>query len=531
MGVREALEFAEESIPLIIPLQKDEVRQLCEEILANSGENPDLIAGKLIDILGHEESSLIFALQFNEKLNEGDESVESAKSTRPRQAETLVKPVKFVKPQRTATSVKSGVNAKTEPFKQDLVPLSDKASKEARKDVPVRKLMPGLKGISDTTKPVKTSKKPSKTKKLRNIREIDDVLENLEVDIAERDAASYVCYCQGNRHPLFEVCPNCTSCGKIICVREGLHLANCSFCGKELIPGAEREMIIQALKHEKDELNNPDKTLEQAAKPTKFKTYKITSGGGRNLFSDQDKLFKKIEQEAQKNMEIQKEQEEKEQAQQKEQRLKSRADTSDPELAAAEERLHNLLHFQDTSAERTKIIDTASDFSMDNNVGVWGSAYDQALLLKKQQRNLRKWEKAERAREGHRNGIRVDISVDRNGKVHMVEIPAEDSKGRAMSDDDADQISDEDDAADLKEIKDIKGKLSSDQKREQTKLQSKIWDYKTDKYQFQKPVYVGHADAEDKNLETQTKNKNEHSRIQMEKGNDTSLEQNILAVL
>lgn len=98
---------------------------------------------------------------------------------------------------------------------------------------------------------------------------------------------------------------------------------------------------------------------------------------GKNLFAEQDKLFDFIERKRErerKRNEVLKLQEEKEESEAKERQASEHDHKAEenPELLAAQERLDRLLYFQDTSAERTKIIDNASDFDMNQEVGLWG---------------------------------------------------------------------------------------------------------------------------------------------------------------
>lgn len=181
------------------------------------------------------------------------------------------------------------------------------------------------------------------------------------------------------------------------------------------------------------------------------------------------------------------------------QKRQQRESETDPELLEAQDRLDKLLHFQDTSAERTKIIDNASDFSISNDSGVWGSAQERALMLKKQQRNLRKWEKLENERNGKRDKYVVSMDIGANGKVVMKEVLKNNGKSTADSDDDIEEITDEEDSNDLKEIHQLKGAIDSTKNEQKSALQSKVWDYEKDKKQFEPPKYI-----EDSRLEEQT---------------------------
>ncbi|SCW00182.1 LAFE_0B11254g1_1 [Lachancea fermentati] len=545
MTKKGAIEFAVKQIPLIVPLDEDSVRQLCNNILNQHPNDPEAIAQKFLDILGPADMSFSFVLQFNDKLlakesmpNNNHESesdkggLKSAKEAKKplKKAQTPIK-----SSQSTAKEVQKVVsNEGLEPIKLE---SNSKPSKRPEKasspSIPVRSTNVLSRAKISTVE--KKPKKSSKAKKIRNLQEIDDVLKVLEIEHSESDSLKYTCNCQGNRHPLFEVVPNCLSCGKIICVREGLHLNNCTFCGTELISLPERSKIIEILNKEKEDLQSKKLLENTDQKPKKTKTYKISSGTGTNLFTAQDQLFDRLEKEKEKQ--IEKEQKlkdvEEEEAKQKRAIIK---DSGDPELHAAQDRLEKLLHFQDTSAERTKIIDNASDFSMDNDIGVWGSAYERALMLKKQQRNFRKWEKMDRARHGRRDKIALDLNIGGDGKVYMTEVLNK-ANAYAGSDDDLNEISDEDDLNDLEDIKNLKSEISSQNKESAEKLQSNVWDYEKYGKQFQRPKYVDAKASEKADIvEEPTEDKmliqsHHMPKVQVENNGEDSLEKNILAVL
>jgi hypothetical protein len=108
-------------------------------------------------------------------------------------------------------------------------------------------------------------------------------------------------------------------------------------------------------------------------------------------------------------------------------------------LDTANERLDRLLQYQDTSAERTKIIDQASDFETPSmGVNQWASPLEQAQQLKRQQRQMRRMHEEHLARTGR--GKKV-ISIDLKGnKVYQQEQTAVDldSSDEGLNDEEAD---------------------------------------------------------------------------------------------
>ncbi|EMG48644.1 hypothetical protein G210_0765 [Candida maltosa Xu316] len=259
-----------------------------------------------------------------------------------------------------------------------------------------------LKSKSPTPDPVD---KRTKKKNLVNLQDIESILTQLENEESLNDPTTQrVCNCMARRHPLFEFAPNCLNCGKIICTKEGLQ--PCSFCGAEIIPEKDREAIIRLLEKEKEELST--KSQAPTSTPTSNKNKKkitVKMNAGEKFWEAQDRAFKLAEAELKKKQdtEIPVEEETKK--------------VSDADLLKAKERLETLLDYQATGAERTKIIDNASDFEMPSQ-SLWLTPEERALNLKKQQRLLRESQlDKERKSRGERT---VEMTI-KNGKVVMVE--------------------------------------------------------------------------------------------------------------
>ncbi|PWW78447.1 zf-C2HC5-domain-containing protein [Tuber magnatum] len=202
---------------------------------------------------------------------------------------------------------------------------------------------------------------------------------------------SQKCNCAGMKHEVLSAAPNCLSCGKIICIKEGL--APCSFCNTPLIPPAELQSMIRELREESGRekmamSNAMHKRPEVARAPKPFSSYDITPG------------------------------------------------TSDDEgLKRATEHRDRLLGFQATSAQRTKIIDQAADFEtpvMGSNM--WATPQERALQLKKQQKAMREMEWS--AKEDYEKR-RMVVEIDLKGRqvvrrMQEIERPREDSDEGAI---------------------------------------------------------------------------------------------------
>ena len=531
--MEQAIQYAIEQIPQIIPLEEQDVRSLCQRVLKGS-RDPETIANEFLNILGHSDATFEFIFRFNELLSKEPKSgtVVDAKATTHKGTGTGA----------TKTPTEGASTSRAPPPENKVI--------KQRADVTIPKGQTVSMMLSGKNKKHNTSKKQSslKSQKLKSLEEIDDVVKFLSITHKETDPNKYACSCQGRRHPIFAAAPNCLSCGKIICVREGLNLNNCTFCGHELIPIQERVQLIEALNQEKEALTDNNNQRKgggdggSSSRKKPLKTYKISTEKGKNLLEEQNKVFDYIER--------QKERERKREKVMKElgsgnnvgattETSKSGNTETDEELQKAQERLEQLLYFQDTAAERTKIIDNANDFDMSQNAGLWGSARERALLLKKQQRNLRKWEKLERERTGRRDKYVVSMNIGADGKVSLSEVKRNHGNVYADSDEELSEVSDEEDRRDLEEIKAYKEELAREKERTNKELQSRSWDYKRDKMQFERPIYVEKAGSSSKLDESETKQSpgidrdilKQRSRIQFANNGDTSLEENILAVL
>jgi Putative zinc finger motif, C2HC5-type len=194
----------------------------------------------------------------------------------------------------------------------------------------------------------------------------------------------------GATHPLLAAAPNCLSCGKIVCAREGL--APCTFCGGALLTSTQMADMARALREERGR--------ERMAANNR------TSNNNSNG-----------------------------QGQAPGTGVVGRAQTEALEKAQAHR--DRLLGFQSSNAARTRVVDEAAAFETpEAGTTRWGSATDRAAQLKRQQRVLREMEWAARPEYEKR---RVVVSVDLvKGKVVKRMGPVErdeEASGRNDSDD------------------------------------------------------------------------------------------------
>ncbi|CCE64591.1 hypothetical protein TPHA_0I00850 [Tetrapisispora phaffii CBS 4417] len=479
MTKTQAINFAIKKIPQIIPLEEEDVRNLSEQILQSANESPEAIAEGFLNILGHEDLSFEFVIEFNNLLQQKDAPIKEVKSTPADISNVGIQ--KSVEEKKQKISKQSQIN-------KPVINNGMTISKSLEKSQPKSKIKPVSK---DKTK-------LSKKKTVHALKDIDEVVKMLELERDNENSSSkYACNCQALRHPLFDPVPNCLKCGKIICAREGLNLNNCSYCGTDFIPIEERLKIIELLKKEKEDLLNKNKLSKEEEfryneeKKKRNKGFKVSSGMGTNLFNEQDMLFSKLEKENEKRLhDIDEANKNNEEAKNSENNKEILVTSSDSDLTEAQDRLDRLLHFQDTSAERTRIIDNASDFSMSNDSGLWGSTVERALMLKNQQRNRRKFEKLEKERHGGREKYVMSLNIGKNGKVTVSELENNTETTPASIADDLDQLSDEADIKDLKDIRKLQDDLNEQKNKQAMELENLKWNPDAYKLQFEDPVYI-----------------------------------------
>ncbi|KAK7740021.1 hypothetical protein SLS62_011164 [Diatrype stigma] len=158
------------------------------------------------------------------------------------------------------------------------------------------------------------------------------------------------CNCVAARHPLLSAAPNCLSCGKVVCVKEGL--GPCTFCGAPLLSSHEVQSMIRELRQEQGR-EKMVANKEAHRRPDMSKTPAPFS--------------------------------------------KPRDDLVGEAEAKALEHRDRLLGFQAHNAQRTTIRDEASDFDVVGAMAgtggsIWTSPEERARELKRQQKILREME-------------------------------------------------------------------------------------------------------------------------------------------
>jgi hypothetical protein len=207
------------------------------------------------------------------------------------------------------------------------------------------------------------------------VTDLDEAIRSLELTTNPKHAsnspagiAARRCNCVATRHPLQTAAPNCLSCGKVICVREGL--GPCTFCGTPLLSTSDVQDMIRELKAERGREKmaadrDAHRRPEVSAAPRPFTAPRTGLEG-----------------------------------------------LSEAEARAREHR-DKLLAFQAQNARRTTVRDEAADFDVVSGGSMWATPEDRARELKRQQKLLREMEWNARPEYEKRRQV---VSIDLVGK-------------------------------------------------------------------------------------------------------------------
>ena len=243
------------------------------------------------------------------------------------------------------------------------------------------------------------------------VSELDSAIRSLElqtdptlVATSNSDNKKRKCNCGAQRHALLAAAPNCTSCGKIICAKEGL--GPCTFCGTPLLSSTEIQQMLRVLKDERGKAKQNEQNaahlrpdVSKAARPfSSSNTTPASSVPGSGYASDAE-------------------------------------GASDKSLDIARAHRDRLLNYQAENARRTQIHDEAADFETpDVGLSMWASPMERAQQLKKQQKILREQEwNAKQDYEKRKTVMSLDI-VGGKAVRRMQEISREEALGESESD-------------------------------------------------------------------------------------------------
>ncbi|CAO3606846.1 unnamed protein product [Cunninghamella echinulata] len=193
------------------------------------------------------------------------------------------------------------------------------------------------------------------------------------------------------KHELLTIAPNCLNCGKIICVVEGV--GPCSFCESPVLSKEQQiSLIAEAKKKRSEQKQLQNEQLQQQRR--KAKATPSPSMGYASKVSG-DIVSKYIF----------------DQQLEDENRLK------------AEQHKEKLLEFQRTSAQRSKVIDQATDFTLPTDqFSPWLTAQERAALIKKQQANLNRLQN----KTNQRRVLTIDLSTKQAKVENVVDSSSDD---------------------------------------------------------------------------------------------------------
>lgn len=258
----------------------------------------------------------------------------------------------------------------------------------------------------------------------------------------EDSVATRRCNCVATRHPLQMAAPNCQSCGKVICVKEGL--GPCTSCGSPLLSPAEVQAMIKELRAERGR-------EKMVADREAHRRIDVNYGGGKNRggnamtlaqhasgphmvaghtkWGGDDDGFVSLADAA-------------------------KATETQVQTAEAKARAHRdkLLAFQAQNAQRTTVRDEAADFDVGDAMAsggdgdtptsrnLWATPEERARELRRQQKLLREMEWNARPEYEKRQQV---LSIDVTGRKVFRKTVVVDRPPTPKSDEDEDNINDE----------------------------------------------------------------------------------------
>lgn len=248
------------------------------------------------------------------------------------------------------------------------------------------------------------------------------------------------CNCVATRHPLQMAAPNCQSCGKVICVKEGL--GPCTSCGAPLLSPAEVQAMIKELRAERGR-------EKMAADREAHRRIDVSYGGknrmgasmthaqhasgphmvaGHTKWGGDDDGFVSLADAA-------------------------KAVETQTQTAEAKARAHRdkLLAYQAQNAQRTTVRDEAADFDVGDAMAhdgddtptsrnLWATPEERARELRRQQKLLREMEWNARPEYEKRQQV---LSIDVTGRKVFRKTVVVDRPPTPKSDEDDDNANDE----------------------------------------------------------------------------------------
>ncbi|CEP07133.1 hypothetical protein [Parasitella parasitica] len=349
-----------------------------------TSESPDAFAEQLMDLVGTSDEALAFIQEFTKRRFNAKQAPEQSKAPlnpkpKPSAATSSVKAsatssssissIPNTQSEGTFPSLPSNqqpydtmwpANISVHQKKEDEYFAGlrkNKRSKNKNNELRAAAFPPESKPAS-TTAPKKEKKASKKEMTL------EAALKELDIKAETPGKKRKPCQCQATKHPLLTAAPNCLSCGKIICTAEGV--GPCSFCGSPVLSKDQQIALIAEAKkkraEQKQAQNQPSKRAPKSGQTGMNSAYASKlGGGGGGVGSYNSSPYQSSE--------------------------------DDDSRLKAERHKEKLLEFQRTSAQRSTIIDQATDFELPTDqTNPWLTPQERALMIKKQQSNLRRIE-------------------------------------------------------------------------------------------------------------------------------------------
>ncbi|KAF1802511.1 putative zinc finger motif, C2HC5-type-domain-containing protein [Mucor lusitanicus] len=387
-----------------------------------TSESPDAFADQLMEMVGTSDEALAFIQEFTErrfhpKQAPVDQSSRASPKPKPKPAATAsVNATASPSSSSTASSIPNtqsegvfpALPSNQQPY-ETMWPanISVHQKKEDEYFAGLRKSRKSKNNKSQTNElraaafpsDSKQTNAPAKKEKKTSKKEmtLEAALKELDIKAETPGKKRKPCQCQATKHPLLTAAPNCLNCGKIICTAEGV--GPCSFCESPVLSKEQQLALIAEAKRKRAEhkqaQNQPAKRAPGSANNGGRAAYASKLGGGH--ISSYGSPYQS-------------------------------SDDDDSRLKA-EQHKEKLLEFQRTSAQRSTVIDQATDFELPTDQSnPWLTSQEKALMLKKQQSNLRRIE-----RKGQSNRHKV-MTID----VQTKQVKVQDADSLSSSDDDED---------------------------------------------------------------------------------------------
>ena len=234
----------------------------------------------------------------------------------------------------------------------------------------------------------------------KNLSELDALIKTLESGSPSTQSnAKRACNCIATRHPLLAAAPNCLSCGKVICVKEGF--GPCTFCGNPIISREDKEGMVQELKQERSQEKMAlDRAAHKKVEVSRNQSPYLSRASQAPAGPTPAELARSSAAASSGNT----------------RGIEDASMSGMSEAQKAQVHRDRLLNFQAQNAARTTVHDEAADFQTpDVGVSQWVGPMERARLVKQQQKVLREQEwNAKPEWEKRREMVSLDVV---NGKV------------------------------------------------------------------------------------------------------------------